>query len=218
MTHTPDIKRPPQAWVDALREIGTATATGVLSRMGIRNAHMLGPVSFSPGRCVAGPALTLQMTPSKSRWASYLDMGAGGSYRLNPASPFEGYTVHWTMSNDTWTAAADGMVKIDSGSAAAVLEKILKSAPGAQAHATLEVGKKADFPHVYMFAGAGNPVKWANAAAKAKSEVNPKNPSATWEADWITRAQAQLTTVMTALKAELVKKIAAAQANSCDKF
>lgn len=65
MTHTPDIKRPPQAWVDALREIGTATATGVLSRMGIRNAHMLGPVSFSPGRCVAGPALTLQMMPKR---------------------------------------------------------------------------------------------------------------------------------------------------------
>ena len=174
--------------------------------------------TYDQAKATLKAALTLQITPSKSRWANYLDMGAGGSYKLNPASAFEGYTVHWTMSNDTWTGAADGLVAINAGSAQAVLEKILKSAAGAQAHATLEIGKKAEYPHVYMFAGAGNPVKWADAAAKAKAEVNPKNPAASWEADWITRAQAHLTKVMTDLKAELVKKIAAAQANSCDKF
>jgi regulator of RNase E activity RraA len=65
MTHTPDIKRPPQHHIEGLRQIGTATATGVLARLGIRNAHLLGPVSFSPGRTIAGPALTLQFMPKR---------------------------------------------------------------------------------------------------------------------------------------------------------
>jgi hypothetical protein len=204
--------------IKALRDFADVKPLKQGSRDSIIDKCVKDKKTYDQAKAALKAALTIQMTPSKSRWASYLDMGAGGSYKLNPASAFEGYTVHWTMSNDTWTAAADGQVKIDSGSAAAVLEKILKSAAGAQAHATLEIGKKADYPHVYMFAGVGNPVKWANAAAQAKTEVNPKNPAASWEADWITRAQTQLTKVMTDLKAELVKKIAAAQANSCDKF
>lgn len=65
MTHTPDITRPAPHLVAALREIGTATATGVLSRLGIRNAHLLGPVPHSPGQCIAGPALTMQFMPKR---------------------------------------------------------------------------------------------------------------------------------------------------------
>ena len=206
------------AGIKGLRDWADVKALKQGSRDSIIDKCVKDKKTYDQAKATLKTALTLRITPSKSRWANSLDMGAGGSYKLNPASPFEGYTVHWTMSNDSWTAAADGSVAINSGSAQAVLEKILKSAAGAQAHATLEIGKKAEFPHVYMFAGTGNPVKWTDAAAKAKAEANPKNPPATWEADWITRAQTQLIKVMTDLKAELVKKIAAAQANSCDKF
>jgi regulator of RNase E activity RraA len=65
MTHTPDITRPSADLVEALRGLGTATTSGVLSSLGIRNAHMLGPVSHSTGRCIAGPALTLQFMPKR---------------------------------------------------------------------------------------------------------------------------------------------------------
>jgi hypothetical protein len=65
MTHTPDISRPPAAQIAALRDLGTATITGSLFRLGIRNPHILGPVSQSPGRVMAGPALTLQFMPKR---------------------------------------------------------------------------------------------------------------------------------------------------------
>lgn len=101
MTHTPDIKRPPQAWVDALREIGTATATGVLSRMGIRNAHMLGPVSFSPGRCVAGPALTLQMMPKRE------DIFGEDEY-ADPEKQLHRHVLYHTQAGDVVVVDARG--------------------------------------------------------------------------------------------------------------
>jgi regulator of RNase E activity RraA len=63
MTHTPDIVRPPRYLADGLAAVGSATASAELSRMGIRDSHILGPVTFSPGKCVAGPALTLQFLP-----------------------------------------------------------------------------------------------------------------------------------------------------------
>jgi len=67
LTHTPGIERPDKALVEALRKIGTATATGELSRLGIRNAFIQGPVPFSKDKslCVAGPALTLQFMPKR---------------------------------------------------------------------------------------------------------------------------------------------------------
>ena len=65
MIQTPDIQRPPKEYVDALREIGSATCAGELSRLGIRNAHFTGIRSFTPGVVMAGPALTLQMMPKR---------------------------------------------------------------------------------------------------------------------------------------------------------
>jgi regulator of RNase E activity RraA len=63
MTHTSDIVRPPKALVDALAEIGSATASAELNRMGIRDAHLRGVTSRIPGKALAGPALTLQFMP-----------------------------------------------------------------------------------------------------------------------------------------------------------
>ena len=65
MIETHDIARPPRAHVDALREMGAAAATSVLNRLGVRNAHIAGPVAFTPGKAIAGPALTLQFMPKR---------------------------------------------------------------------------------------------------------------------------------------------------------
>ena len=62
---TQDIQRPPSSLIDGLRHIGSATASGELKRLGIRNPFMLGPVSMTPGVTVVGPALTLQFMPKR---------------------------------------------------------------------------------------------------------------------------------------------------------
>jgi len=49
--------------VEGLAAIGSASASAEISRMGIRDSHICGPVSFTPGKCIAGPALTLQFMP-----------------------------------------------------------------------------------------------------------------------------------------------------------
>jgi regulator of RNase E activity RraA len=60
---TTDIKRPPAALIESLKAIGSATASGELKRLGIRNAFIQGPVCMTPGVSVVGPALTLQFMP-----------------------------------------------------------------------------------------------------------------------------------------------------------
>lgn len=65
MTHTPDITRPSAELVNELREIGAATVCSTLAHMGIRNAHITGPVSWHKGKTSAGPALTLQFMPKR---------------------------------------------------------------------------------------------------------------------------------------------------------
>lgn len=61
----PTIKRPDRALIDGLAAIGAATAAGTLSRLGIRNPHVSGPVAWTPGKAIAGPALTLQFMPKR---------------------------------------------------------------------------------------------------------------------------------------------------------
>ncbi len=60
-----DINRPSRHIIDALKEIGAATVAGTLGHLGIRNPHIQGPVSWSPGKCIAGPAITLQFMPKR---------------------------------------------------------------------------------------------------------------------------------------------------------
>jgi regulator of RNase E activity RraA len=62
---TPNIQRPPKALIQALAHIGAATASGELSRLGIRQPHMQGPVTWNKGKSYVGPALTLQMMPKR---------------------------------------------------------------------------------------------------------------------------------------------------------
>jgi regulator of RNase E activity RraA len=65
MIQTQDITRPDKHLCEGLAAIGSATCAGELSRMGIRNPHMCGPVAWTPGKCIAGPALTLQFMPKR---------------------------------------------------------------------------------------------------------------------------------------------------------
>ena len=62
---TPDIQRPPKELIEGLKNIGSATAAGELSRLGIRNAQIVGPTPRTPGQVVVGPALTLQFMPKR---------------------------------------------------------------------------------------------------------------------------------------------------------
>ena len=65
MVETRDIVRPPKELVTGLAAIGSATASSELNKLGVRSAHIRGPVSFTPGVAVAGPALTLQFMPKR---------------------------------------------------------------------------------------------------------------------------------------------------------
>jgi len=65
MIETPDIVRPPQDLIDGLAAIGSATASGELSRLGIRDPHLRGLTTWTPGKTVVGPALTLQFMPKR---------------------------------------------------------------------------------------------------------------------------------------------------------
>ena len=65
MIETPDIVRPSKELIDGLEHIGSATAAGELNRLGIRDAHIRGPISWNHGKSVVGPALTLQFMPKR---------------------------------------------------------------------------------------------------------------------------------------------------------
>ncbi len=65
MTQTPGIERPAQELIDGLARIGSATASGELSRLGIRDPQIRGPRTWTPGKSVVGPALTLQFMPKR---------------------------------------------------------------------------------------------------------------------------------------------------------
>jgi len=58
-----DIKRPPKETIEAFADVGSATASGDLNRLGIRDPFIQGPVSRIPGAKVVGPAITLQFMP-----------------------------------------------------------------------------------------------------------------------------------------------------------
>lgn len=62
---TQDIQRPPAHLVEGLKGVGSATASAELSKLGIRDAQIRGPVAMTTGASVVGPALTLQCMPRR---------------------------------------------------------------------------------------------------------------------------------------------------------
>ncbi|MEZ4867867.1 MAG: ribonuclease activity regulator RraA [Caldilineaceae bacterium] len=65
MVQTPDIVRPAKDLIQGLAHIGSATASGELSKLGIRDPQIRGPLPRTPGAVVVGPALTLQFMPKR---------------------------------------------------------------------------------------------------------------------------------------------------------
>ena len=59
------ITRPSKDLVARVRDVGSATASATLAHMGVRNCFFSGPVAFTPGNVVAGPAVTLLMMPKR---------------------------------------------------------------------------------------------------------------------------------------------------------
>ena len=55
MVTTKDISRPSKELIARFSDIGSATATGELRRLGISNAFIQGPVSFTPGKKIVAP-------------------------------------------------------------------------------------------------------------------------------------------------------------------
>ncbi|MFH1571332.1 MAG: ribonuclease activity regulator RraA [Gemmatimonadota bacterium] len=98
---TPDIQRPPRHLIEALRDIGSATAAGELSRLGLRDPHIRGPVSHSPGVSVVGPALTLQFMPKRE------DLHATGEYQ-GPERQLHRHVLYHTQPGDIVVVDARG--------------------------------------------------------------------------------------------------------------
>ncbi len=101
MITTPDISRPPQAWVDALRDIGAATVSSTLGHMGVRSPYMVGPLARSPGTVVAGPALTLQCMPKRE------DLYGDGEYE-DPETQLHRHVLYHTRPGDVVVVDARG--------------------------------------------------------------------------------------------------------------
>ena len=103
-THTPDIERPPPEIIDGLRHIGSATAAGELKRLGIQDPHVLGPVPFTPGQSVVGPALTLQFMPQRE------DVYDQDEY-ADPESQLHRHVLYHTRPGDVVCVDARGDMK-----------------------------------------------------------------------------------------------------------
>jgi len=78
MVQVTEFERASQETIDQLKEIGTATIAGTLSKEGIRNPHMVGLTPFNAGKAIAGQAVTLQFMPKRE------DVHWGDEYSHSP--------------------------------------------------------------------------------------------------------------------------------------
>ena len=104
LTHTPDIQRPPAEWSAALAAIGSATAAAGLFRLGIRNSFIRGPVTWTKGRAIAGPALTLQFMPKRE------DLYGDDEY-ADPEKQLHRHALYHTQPGDIVVVDARGDMK-----------------------------------------------------------------------------------------------------------
>ncbi len=98
---TPDIVRPPKELIEKLSHIGSATTAGELHRLGIRDPHVRGPVTWTPGKTVVGPALTLQFMPKRE------DIYGEDEY-ANPERQLHRHVLYHTQPGDIVVVDARG--------------------------------------------------------------------------------------------------------------
>ena len=101
MLETSDIVRPPRDLIEGLAEIGSATAAGELARLGIRDPHLTGLTTMSPGKTVVGPALTLRFMPKRE------DLHKVGEYS-GPERQLHRHVLYHTQPGDIVVVDARG--------------------------------------------------------------------------------------------------------------
>ena len=101
MIQTPDIVRPSKELIESLASVSAATAAGDLRRLGIRDPHLRGLVSWTPGKKVVGPAITLQFMPQRE------DVYSFGEY-VDPESQLHRHALYHTQPGDVVGVDARG--------------------------------------------------------------------------------------------------------------
>jgi regulator of RNase E activity RraA len=96
------IARPSKELVKILQEqVGSATAAGELARLGIRDPFIKGVTSWTPGKTIAGPAVTLQFMPKRE------DLYGEGEY-VNPESQLHRHVLYQAEAGDIVVVDARG--------------------------------------------------------------------------------------------------------------
>ena len=101
MIETSDIKRPSKELMQGLALIGSATTSGVLSKLGIRDSHIQGLVAWNHSNAIAGPALTLQFMPKRE------DLYGQDEYE-DPESQLHRHALYHTQPGDIVVVDARG--------------------------------------------------------------------------------------------------------------
>ena len=104
MIETQDITRPPAELVEKVRQMGAATASSTLFHMGVRNSHIVGPVAWTKGKAMAGPALTLQFLPKRE------DLYGEDEYE-EPEKQLHRHVLYHTQPGDMVVVDARGDMK-----------------------------------------------------------------------------------------------------------
>ena len=136
VTHTPDIPRPPAEFVQGLQALGAATACATLHHLGVRDTFMQGPVAWSKGKSLAGPALTLQFMPMRQ------DLYGEGEYN-DVEKQLHRHVLYHTRPGDIVVVDARGDMR--SGIFGEMMLTFFKGRGGA---GLVIDGCVRDFPHV----------------------------------------------------------------------
>ena len=101
VTPPKDIARPSKELVEGLAAMGSATASGELSRLGLRDPHLTGLSAMAMGHAVAGPALTLQFMPKRE------DVAPGEEY-ADPEKQIHRHVLYLVQEGDMVVVDARG--------------------------------------------------------------------------------------------------------------
>ena len=104
MTQETKFERIEQNILDTLREIGTATIAGALTKEGIRNPHLVGLTPFNPGVAASGQAVTLQFMPKRE------DVHWGDEYVASPERELHRHAIMACQPGDIVVVDARGSI------------------------------------------------------------------------------------------------------------
>lgn len=136
LTHTPGIARPAPELVRGLHALGAATACATLHHLGVRDTFMQGPVAWTKGKSLAGPALTLQFMPKRE------DLYGEGEY-IDVEKQLHRHVLYHTQPGDIVVVDARGDLR--SGIFGEMMLTYFKGRGGA---GVVIDGCVRDFPHV----------------------------------------------------------------------